>query len=330
MNARENTQMKNTLTVVHITLKSSWRAVCRRFQGQPRRRSSLRPALTALLLAPLTPLPVWAEPHFIAERQEGLKLVQGGKHAEAAAFFVKLADTAAKPEQKADALSHAALATARNRQIDEALLLAERIPLKPESHFARIQIYLEARKWAELLKATEILDAATWPDSLIYPALMARARAHSALGEMELAESDALQAVKHTISLNNQAAAWHLIAQNAQRAGKDGTKALEAYAEMIRLQPGGGGLQRALSERARLLSSLGKHDAALADLAELDKNTRNDPHWICTALMAYGDVHRDRGDKAKARQSFEDAAKVPGAPAVLLDEVKKRLAELQQ
>jgi len=330
MNARENTQMKNTLTVVHITLKSSWRAVCRRFQGQPRRRSSLRPALTALFLAPLTPLPVWAEPHFIAERQEGLKLVQGGKHEEAAAFFVKLADTAAKPEQKADALSHAALATARNRQIDEALLLAERIPLKPEFHFARIQIYLEARKWAELLKATEILDAATWPDSLIYPTFMARARAHSALGEMELAESDALQAVKHTISLNNQAAAWHLIAQNAQRAGNDGGKALEAYAEMIRLQPGGGGLQRALSERARLLSALGKHDAALADLAELDKNTRNDPHWICTALMAYGDVHLDRGDKAKARQSFEDAAKVPGAPAVLLDEVKKRLAELQQ
>ncbi len=173
--------------------------------------------LTALLLVSLTPLPVLAEPHFIAERQEGLKLVQSGKHAEAAAFFVKLAGTAAKPEQKADALSQAALATARNRQIDEALLLADRIPLKPESRFARIQIYLEARKWAELLKATELLDAATWPDTLIYPTLMARARAHSALGEIDAAESVALQAMKNTISLNNQAATWHLIAQNAQR-----------------------------------------------------------------------------------------------------------------
>jgi tetratricopeptide (TPR) repeat protein len=157
---------------------------------------------------------------------------------------------------------------------------------------------------------------------------MARARARSALGEMAAAESDALQAVKHTISLNNQASAWHLFAQNAQRAGNDSRKALEAYAEMIRLRPSGGGLQRALSERARLLSSLGKHDAALADLAELDKNTRNDPHWICTALMGYGEVHRAMGDKAKALQSFQQAAKVPGAPAVLLDEVKKRLAEL--
>jgi len=283
---------------------------------------------TIFILAALLALPAMAEPHFIAERQEGLKLVQSGKHVEAAAFFVKLADTAPKPEQKGDALRHAALATARNKQIDEALLLAERIPLKPDADFTKVQIFLEARKWAEVMKAAERLDAATWPDGLVYPTLMARARARSALGEVAAAESDALQAVKHTISLNNQASAWHLIAQNAQRAGNDSRKALEAYAEMIRLRPSGGGWQRALSERARLHSSLGKHDAALADLAELDKNTRNDPHWLCTALMGYGEVHRDKGDKAKALQSFQQAANVPGAPAVLLDEVKKRLAEL--
>jgi tetratricopeptide (TPR) repeat protein len=282
-----------------------------------------------LILVTLLALPARAEPHFIAERQDGLKLVQGGKHAEAAAFFVKLAEAAHKPEQKADALRHAAIATARNKQIEAALLLADQIPLKPDADFTKAQIYLETRKWAELLTATERLDADSWPDALIYPTLMARARAHSALGELAAAESDALLAVKHTISLNNQASAWHLIAQNAQRTGKDGGKALEAYAEMIRIRPSGGGWQRALSERARLLSSLGKHDAALADLAELDKNTRNDPHWICTALMGYGEVHRAMGDKARALQSFQQAAKVPGAPAVLLDEVKKRLAELK-
>lgn len=283
---------------------------------------------TLLILAALLSLPAMAEPHFIAERQEGLKLVQSGKHAEAAAFFVKLADTTPQPEQKGDALRHAALATARNKQIDEALLLAERIPLKPDADFTKVQIFLEARNWADVLKASEMLNAATWPDGLVYPTLMARARARSVLGEMAAAEADAMEAIKHTISLNHQAAAWHLVAQNAQRTGKDGTKALDAYAEMIRLQPSGGGLQRALSERARLLSSPGKHDAALADLAELDKNTRNDPHWICTALMGYGEVHRDKGDKARALQSFQQAAKVPGAPAALLDEAKKRLAEM--
>ena len=52
---------------------------------------------TILILVALLTLPAWAEPPFIAERQEGLKLVQSGKHVEAAAFFVKLAETAPKP-----------------------------------------------------------------------------------------------------------------------------------------------------------------------------------------------------------------------------------------
>ena len=57
--------------------------------------------------------------------------MQGGTHAEAAAFFVKLAETTAKPEQKGDALRHADIATARNKQLETALLLTDKIPLKP-------------------------------------------------------------------------------------------------------------------------------------------------------------------------------------------------------
>ncbi|MFM1918852.1 MAG: MalT-like region [Candidatus Hydrogenedentota bacterium] len=285
--------------------------------------------LIALCLTAFLAQPAGAEPAFIAGRQEGLALLQKGRHAEAAAFFVKLAESAAKPEQKADALRHAALATVRDKRFDEALLLAEQIPLKPESLFAKVQIYLEARKWAEVLQAAEMLDEATWPDGLIYDTFMARARAHSALGETAEAERDALASMKHTLSKNNLATAWHFIAQDAQRSGKGPDKALAAYAEIIRLQASGGGWQRALSERARLLSSLGKHEAALADLGELEKVTRNDPHWVCTALIGYGEVHRAMGDKAKARESLEKAAKVPGAPAVLVEEAKKRLEEIQ-
>lgn len=286
----------------------------------------------AVCLLAILGLPAWAEPHYIAERQQGLVLVQSGKHAEAAAFFVRLAGTARKPEQKADALRQAALATARDRRIEEALRLADQIPLPPESHFTKILIYQEARKWAELLKAAEPFDQEAWPDSLIYPTLMARARARSILGERAAAESDVLEAIRHTVSPVNQAAAWHQIAQMAQRDAPDNAKALRAYGEMIRIHTGGGGmLQRALSERARLLSSLGKHDAALADLAELEKNNPSrDPHWVCTALLGYGEVYRNMGDKARARQHFQEAARVPGASPALLDEVKKQLSELDQ
>jgi hypothetical protein len=48
--------MKPIFTVACIFLKSVWQAVCQPFLIQLRRLSSLRPALTALLFAPLSAL----------------------------------------------------------------------------------------------------------------------------------------------------------------------------------------------------------------------------------------------------------------------------------
>ena len=63
--------MKHTLTVACIILKSAGQTVCRPFSDQFRRLSTLRSALTALLLAPLaalhaadvpkSPMQVWAD-----------------------------------------------------------------------------------------------------------------------------------------------------------------------------------------------------------------------------------------------------------------------------
>jgi tetratricopeptide (TPR) repeat protein len=261
-------------------------------------------------------------------RAEGMELLQSGKNAEAAEFFVALAETVRRPVQKADALRHAALAAARNQQIEEALLLADQIPLEPESLLAKIQVFQEARQWNHVEETAALLDTNTWPDKLIYPALMARARANFTLGQTEAAESHARLALEHTVSPTQQGATWHLIAQNAQRGGADSTKALDAYAEVIRLRAGGGSLQRALLERARLLSALGRHDEALADLAELEQNNNNDPHWISAALIGHGEVHRDMGNKERAREHFQQAAQVPDAPDALVEEANKRLAEL--
>jgi len=52
--------MKNTLTIARITLKSSWRAVCRLLQFQPRWLTLIRPAFNALLLALVVELPALA------------------------------------------------------------------------------------------------------------------------------------------------------------------------------------------------------------------------------------------------------------------------------
>ena len=262
------------------------------------------------------------------ERTDGMKLVSEGQHKAAAEFFVQLAEKHANPVQQSDALTIAALATAKDGRPEEALKLAERIPVPTMAQFCKISLLEEARQWQTLVDAAEEIDLTTWPEMLIFPALMARAHARSALGQHDQAESDLRLALESAVSNLNQARSWYAMAQNAVAANAGPDKVLAAYAEMIRLRTSGGGmLQRGLQERALLLSGMGRHKEALADLAELDQNTNNDPHWVCAVQIAYGDVYRSMGETAKAKSSFEKAEAVANAPAAQIETARKRLAE---
>ena len=259
-------------------------------------------------------------------RTEGMDLVNASKHEAAAEFFVRLAESHPNPLQQSDALAIAALATAKAGRPEEAMKLADRIPEPEMAQLCKIKLLEEARQWQALLD--QEIGLKTWPENLIFPALMARARAHTALGQHEQAESDLRLALDATISNLNQARVWYAIAQNALAANAAPEKVLAAYHELIRLESSEGGmLQRGLSERALLLSGMGRHKEALADLAVLEQRTKNDPHWVCAVLIAYGDIYRSMGETAKARSSFEKAAAVANAPTALIESARKRLAE---
>jgi len=259
-------------------------------------------------------------------RTEGMDLVNASKHEAAAEFFVRLAESHPNPLQQSDALAIAALATAKAGRPEEAMKLADRIPEPQMGQLCKIKLLEEARQWQALLD--QEIGLKTWPENLIFPALMARARAHTALGQHEQAESDLRLALDATISNLNQARVWYAIAQNAQAANAGPEKVLAAYHGLIRLESSEGGmLQRGLSERALLLSSMGRQKEALADLAVLEQRTKNDPHWVCAVLIAYGDIYRSMGETAKARSSFEKAAAVANAPTALIESARKRLAE---
>ncbi len=261
-------------------------------------------------------------------RTEGMELVNEGKHEAAAEFFIRLAESYPNPVQKSDALTLAALAMAKAGRPEEAMQLADRIPEPEMGELCKIKLLEESRQWQALADRAQEIDLKTWPESLIFPALMARARARTALGQHDQAESDLRLALEATVSNLNQARVWHALAQNAQAANAGSDQVLAAYNELIRLTTSGGGMmQRGLSERALLLSGMGRHKEALADLAELEQRTNNDPHWVCTVLIAYGDVYRAMDDTAKAKSSFEKAAAVANAPAVQVEAARKRLAE---
>lgn len=279
---------------------------------------------TLLLLAMSLPL----LGNYPNARTEGLELVDAGKHEAAAEYFLQLAESTKKPIQKSDALTLAALATAKAGRPEEAMELAARIPEMEMAQACQIQLLEETRQWQALVECAAQIDPDAWPEKLLYPALMSRARAWTALGQHDQAESDLRLALNSVISNLNQARIWHALAQNAL-AGKVGPdRALAAYSELIGLQPSGGGmLQRGLHERAMLLSGMGRHEEALADLAELEQNTNNDPHWASMVLIAYGDVHRSMGELAKAKSNFEQALAIENAPAAHLETARQRLAE---
>jgi tetratricopeptide (TPR) repeat protein len=259
-------------------------------------------------------------------RTEGMELVNAGKHEAAAEFFLRLAASHLDPVQQSDALTIAALATAKAGRPKEAMELGERIPEPAMGQFCKIILLEETRQWQPLVEME--IDIKTWPEKLILPALMTRAHARSALGQHDQAESDLRLALEAAISKLNQARVWHAMAQNAQAAGAGPEQVLAAYAELIRLRTSGGGmLQRGLQERALVLSGMGRQKEALADLAELEKNTNNDPHWVCAVLIAYGDVYRSTGETDKAKSNFEKAAAVANAPAAQIETARKRLTE---
>lgn len=257
-----------------------------------------------------------------------MKLVNAGQHEAAAEYFVQLTESTQNPVQQSDALTIAALATAKAGRPEEALELAERIPEPAMAQFCKIKLLEDARQWQALVDSAAEIDFNTWPEKLIFPALTARAHAHTVLGQHDQAESDLRLALESTISNRTRARVWHALAQNARAANAGPEQALAAYGELIRLRTSGGGmLQRGLQERALFLSGMGRHVEALADLAALEQNNNNDPHWVCAALIAYGDVYRNMGETAKAKNSFEKAAAVANAPAFLIETAQKRLAE---
>ena len=67
--------MKHILTVACIFLESAWQAVCQPFSDQLRRLSSLRLALTALLLAPLAAPAAELSPPALMPRVEDYTLM---------------------------------------------------------------------------------------------------------------------------------------------------------------------------------------------------------------------------------------------------------------
>lgn len=281
--------------------------------------------LTALVFLPL--FQVTAD--YLTDRSAAQSLLDSGKPDEAAAAFTELSTTARNPIQKADALTHAAVALTAANRTDEALALADQISDESFAAFCRIRVFKESRQWEALRKFADPLDFSTWPDKLIYPAFFARAEARSVAGDSSGAEADFRKAIDATISPSAKARALYAIAQNAQRSDETADTALEAYNQIIELNPAGGGMiQRTLAARALILANAGRLDEAMADVNQLNSIHNDEPHWACVALITHGRVALLQGNPELAADLFTKAAAVVDAPTILVNDAQSRLSAL--
>ncbi len=272
------------------------------------------------VLFALCVIPVFAD--YLSDRTTAMELFNAGKFQEAADGFLKLGEST-NDLQQADALANAAICLQRLQRPADAMELAGKIRSAPMAMACRIDLLRKGRQWADLLKLAEAQDFTVWPEKLIYPAFMARGQAHAALRQSDAAEADFLRAQESTMSPDLKAQTWVCIAENAG----DPQKALDAYAKVCGLAPGGGTLQRALYARVKLLADQKSWDQALAEVALLEKAQNKDPTWICTTQLAYGYIYERQGKPAI--ESYRNAAAVPKAPENLVKEANAKIAALE-
>lgn len=266
----------------------------------------------------------------LSDRSAAMALMTAGKYQEAADAFLQLQEHRKNDLQQADAVSHAALCLLKLKRSGEAMELAGTIRSEPYADACRMDLLKEDRQWDSLFKVAGDKDFTLWPESLIYPAFMARGQALMNLKRSDEAEQDFLSAQKYTISTANQARAWSFIADNALRNGGDPSKALDAYGQVVRLATtSGGALQKAYLARAAILADQKKWDEALAEVALLDKLEKKDNHWVCAMHLAYGDIYEKQGDSKLALTSYRKALATEKAPPELVQQANAKIAGLE-
>lgn len=267
---------------------------------------------------------------YVLDRQAAMALVKSGKYEEAKAAFVKMAEGKVTDFQKSDALEQAALCAVRLKKYDEAIDLAEQVPLEPVSKSVRMRILMSRRKWRELIDAFKDENMAAWPDSVAGDGFHLRGQAHSLLKHGKAAEADLTKALDYLADNFARARVWLDLGNNYRDNLKDDGQALKAYAQTVELNPGHGSwvYLTAVTSSSVILSRQKEFDEALKVLDAVD-TAKLRGYWRGAVLAARGEVFAARGKTAEALARFREALRVEGIPDHGKRAWEKRIGEIQ-
>lgn len=254
------------------------------------------------------------------EYQAALKLYEGGRFAEARVVYEGLIALNATPQGTDRCLAQAAYCENQLKAHDKADALASKIKDEHLRTFCRMHLLTLRLQYQEVLALAKNGDFSTWPDTLIFEALMCRGNAYGRLHQEAPAEADYLDALRYTVTDYKKATVRLRLG-----ALQKGQEALESFEEVMKLRDAGPTMRyQAIAARARILASAGNGTLALAEFERLSDLTKQ-PHWSMVQ-MARAATHETLGAPDKARTCYETVVASSNPPPDLLATAKIKLS----
>jgi len=264
------------------------------------------------------------------ERERAMALSKAGDYKAAMEIFVALAASGKDETRQAENLLQAARCAQRMGDFPKAMELAGQIRSVPYATFCRMEILRSSGGREELLAMAGEIDFTTWPEKLIYPALIMRGEAYLAEGKTDEAEADFLEAARHTLSLQQKARTILCLAEVHAAAGKSPEEVLATYGRIIEMAPKGGGiLQRAHLARARIFAAKGQEEPAIAEIVAVEPFGSKDEYWVAATNLTYGQVFEALGKTSEAEAYYQKVVDLAAPSKEILDEAKARLRTLR-
>ncbi len=248
---------------------------------------------------------------YITDRQAAMTLLKEGKHEEALAVWVNLAEAADTPKQKSDAYEQAALCAQVLKQQERAFELAKLIPISPLAKNCEMRLLENQREWQKIIDTFKDENIDTWPEGIRADAYARRGYSYYVLKHGKEAAHDFEQAVPYYTDLNSLGHCLNQLGDTYQFLLKDEDKALATY----RRTYDAGNIYKicqASMSIADILQQRKEYAAALEAMNQVDMVQVEAPHWRGRMLCAMGQVLAKLGKKAEAQAKYKEALALEG------------------
>lgn len=259
------------------------------------------------------------------ERRSALGMAQDDQPHAAVEALLELAGNAANPYQRSDALEQAAMIAARAGDTDQALSLAQDIPLKPNATVVYMRLLANNQRWDEIIETYSDTDFSDWPPSIAEEAFYTRGRAFRENARKPEAQADFIEAARRS----QNAQIFFDLGRIAADLGNDATAA-EAfkYARLNMPDRAGWQFYDAIRSRAQILRRNGLNTLALA---ELDEAGDMAPGFTAVSILIdRAAILANMGENKQAIQLYQQALAVEGIYTIQENTINSALQQLRQ